>query len=241
MRITGGTLRGRTLKAPDGMGTRPTADRVREALFNIIAHHDWGEEIGKPLLGTHVLDAFAGTGALGLEAISRGAASCSFFENDRKALQALRENIAHTKTDEVAQIIQMDVTRAPRFTSASHLQNEASVGVTPHALRGPEQQTPPSVLCDSGSRIKCGMTLKEKPAPKNKAAQPAALVFLDPPYHKGLIERAVAALTAQGWIAPHALLVCETAKDEELTLPDCEELLSRTYGDTKIRFFTAQP
>ena len=184
MRITGGSLRGRTLKAPDGMATRPTADRVREALFNILAHHEWGDDIGKPLIGTVVLDAFAGTGALGLEAISRGAASCTFFEKDRKALFCLKENVVLAKMDEVAKIIQMDVTRPP------------------------------------------------------KAPQPASLVFLDPPYHKGLIEAAVAALTAQGWIAPHALLVCETAKDETLSLPpSCEESLTRSYGDTTIRFY----
>ncbi len=56
MRITGGTLRGRTLKAPEGLSTRPTTDRVREALFNILAHHDWGE-LGDPLDGAIVLDA----------------------------------------------------------------------------------------------------------------------------------------------------------------------------------------
>ena len=237
MRITGGTMRGRTLKAPEGMGTRPTADRVREALFNIIAHHDWGEEIGKPLLGTYVLDAFAGTGALGLEAISRGATSCTFFENDRKALQALRENISLLKVDEVARVMQVDVTKATRFTSSAPVQSGDSVSVTPHALRGPEQQKPNFVSCDSGSRVKRGMTQKEMPAQDNAAKQPATLVFLDPPYHKGLIEKAFAALSSQGWIAPHALLVCETAKDEELALPNCEELLSRKYGDTTIHFF----
>lgn len=183
MRITGGTLRGRTLKAPDGMGTRPTADRVREALFNIIAHHEWGDEIGDPLNNTIALDAFAGTGALGIEAISRGAASCIFFENDRKALNCLRENLAHMKLDEVTSIMPVDVTK---------------------------------VL---------------------KASQAASLIFLDPPYHKGLIEKAVNALHAQGWIAPHALLVCETAKDEKLALPQCAELLTRNYGDTMIWFF----
>ena len=77
MRVTGGDLRGRNLKAPEGMDTRPTTDRVREALFNILAHHDWGTD---PLAGAVVLDAFAGTGALGIEAVSRGAAFACFFD-----------------------------------------------------------------------------------------------------------------------------------------------------------------
>jgi len=184
MRITGGTLRGRTLRAPDGMGTRPTADRVREALFNILAHHDWGDELRNPLIGANILDAFAGTGALGIEAISRGANSCTFFEKDRKALLCLRENVALAKLDEVAAIMPVDVTKPP------------------------------------------------------KAKVAASLVFLDPPYHKGLIESAVLALTAQGWVAPKALLVCETAKDETLSLPPtCTALLSRHYGTTTITVY----
>ena len=249
MRITGGTLRGRTLKAPDGMGTRPTADRVREALFNIIAHHDWDEEIGDPLDGTHVLDAFAGTGALGLEAISRGAASCTFFENDRKALQSLRENIAHTKTDEVARVIQMDVTRAPQFSGLgqavkrSHHPPRAG-GSKLHGNFGEgfdklePQQTP---LPENAKAFSVDAPTSTPQGEGDGIPERPSLLFLDPPYHKGLIERAVATLSAQGWIAPHALLVCETAKDEELDLPNCEELLCRNYGDTKITFWAYAP
>ena len=78
--------------APAGSTTRPTADRMRQALFDMILHAPWG---GRECVeGATVLDAFAGTGALGLEALSRGAASATFIENDRIALAALRANIA---------------------------------------------------------------------------------------------------------------------------------------------------
>lgn len=85
MRIIGGTDRGRRLTAPRGLRTRPTAERVREALFDIL---------GSRVAGAHVLDLFAGTGAVGLEALSRGARRAVFVERDREALRALRANLA---------------------------------------------------------------------------------------------------------------------------------------------------
>src|SRR5271166_2589163 len=91
MRIVAGRWRGRALQAPQGAGTRPTADRVRQALFDMLMHAPWG---GKSLVeGALVLDVFAGTGALGLEALSRGAANAVFVERSRAALAALRGNI----------------------------------------------------------------------------------------------------------------------------------------------------
>ena len=87
MRIVAGTLRGRTVDAPTGLDTRPTTDRVREALFSSLYSLRGGFD------GAVVLDAFAGSGALGLEAISRGAESCVFFENNAKAAAQLRRNI----------------------------------------------------------------------------------------------------------------------------------------------------
>jgi 16S rRNA (guanine966-N2)-methyltransferase len=89
MRIVGGRFRGRAIAAPPGMATRPTSDRVREALFNILAH---GVD-GFSLEGARVLDLFAGSGALGLEALSRGAAYCLFVEDDADARGAIRQNI----------------------------------------------------------------------------------------------------------------------------------------------------
>ena len=87
MRIIAGTHRGTRLKEPANV-TRPTSDRVREAIFNVLRH---------VIPDAKVLDLFAGTGALGLESLSRGATSCLFIENDPQALQCLRKNLAHTK------------------------------------------------------------------------------------------------------------------------------------------------
>lgn len=89
MRIIAGRHRGTKLTEPAGANTRPTADRVRESLFNILA----GGRFGEAVLDAHIVDAFAGTGALGLEALSRGAAHASFIERDPGALKTLRANI----------------------------------------------------------------------------------------------------------------------------------------------------
>ena len=88
MRIVGGQYRGRALSAPDGQGTRPTSDRAREALFNVLEHAAWAE----PLQGARVIDLYAGTGAFGFEAMSRGGAFCLFVETDDGARGAIREN-----------------------------------------------------------------------------------------------------------------------------------------------------
>jgi 16S rRNA (guanine966-N2)-methyltransferase len=106
MRIVAGAWRGRTLVAPPGQGTRPTADRVRQALFDMIMHAEWG---GRALIeGATILDVFAGTGALGLEALSRGAATATFIESDPAALRALRTNIAACKAEDRTEILAVD-------------------------------------------------------------------------------------------------------------------------------------
>lgn len=89
MRIIAGTLRGRAIRTPEGGATRPTSDRARESLFNVLAHADWAPG----LEGVRVIDAFAGSGALGFEAISRGAAFCLFVETDAAARGCIRDNI----------------------------------------------------------------------------------------------------------------------------------------------------
>ncbi|MGV6819982.1 MAG: 16S rRNA (guanine(966)-N(2))-methyltransferase RsmD [Parvularcula sp.] len=87
MRIVGGQYKGRTLVAPKGMATRPTTDRTRESVFNILSHRDgWSFE------GSHAIDLFAGSGALGFEAVSRGAAFCLFVDSAAAARGAIREN-----------------------------------------------------------------------------------------------------------------------------------------------------
>ena len=109
MRIIAGAWRGRTLIAPVGEATRPTADRVRQALFDRLLHASWAGR--EAVEGAAVLDAFAGTGALGLEALSRGAASAVFIENDPKALLALRRNVA--AADGKGRVIAGDAVRPP--------------------------------------------------------------------------------------------------------------------------------
>ena len=113
MRIVGGRHRGRRLGAPPGEAVRPTSDRAREALFNILSHGDFAAA-GSPFFGKGVLDAFAGTGALGLEALSRGAREAAFIEDNRAALAALRRNIDMLDEDEHAHVVRGDATRPPR-------------------------------------------------------------------------------------------------------------------------------
>jgi 16S rRNA (guanine966-N2)-methyltransferase len=179
----GGRFRGLTL-ADVGAGDpaahlRPTSDRVRESLFNILQ----GGRYGTPLAGARVLDLFAGTGALGLEALSRGAVFATFIENGATALALLRENIAKTRT-------QAETTILPRDATAPG------------------------------------------------AGQPHDLVFLDPPYGKGLGEQALIAARAHGWLAPEALIVWE----ERTPMPAPEGFTpreSRRYGDTHITLLAA--
>jgi len=106
MRIVSGKLRGRSLRSPDHDGLRPTSDRVREAVFNILAH-------GMPrftLSGARVLDLFAGTGALGIEALSRGAIYCLFVEQDAAARALIRTNIEALGLTGLTRIFRRDAT-----------------------------------------------------------------------------------------------------------------------------------
>lgn len=118
MRIVGGRHRGRSLQAPEGLAVRPTADRTREALFNILTQGKlpWNGPAaapGNPLAGIRVLDAFAGTGALGLEALSRGAAHVTFMENQAAALNACRGNVRALDEAERCAVLPCDVLRPP--------------------------------------------------------------------------------------------------------------------------------
>lgn len=106
MRIVGGTLRGRALKSPSSQATRPTTDRLREALFNVLAHaYDDAAD------GARVLDLFAGTGALGIEAISRGAAFALFVEEAVEARALIRENVEALGLTGATRIFRRDATK----------------------------------------------------------------------------------------------------------------------------------
>jgi 16S rRNA (guanine966-N2)-methyltransferase len=188
MRIIGGRHRGTKLADLVGDKTRPTADRVRESLFNILN----GGRFGAPLDGGIVIDLFAGTGALGLEALSHGAAYASFVESDARALGVLRENISLLKRADDAAII-------------------------------------------GGNAITMG----------NIRGDAANLVFADAPYGTGDGLRAVANLASIGALAPEALIVIETAKNEVLdsALLDQHHLTileQRKYGKAMLHFIAAK-
>ncbi len=114
MRITGGRHRGRRLDVPHGSDVRPTSDRVRESLFNILTHGKHGVEVA----GASVLDAFAGTGALGLEALSRGAAHVTFMDIDRAVIALIERTLAMLDEDERATVRRADATLPPRAATA---------------------------------------------------------------------------------------------------------------------------
>lgn len=110
MRVIAGKLKGRRLKAPTWEGLRPTSDKLRETLFNVLASR---------IEGARVLDGYAGTGAVGIEALSRGAAHVTFIEEDRRALQLIEDNLAHCGLSEGYAIIRAPVQRGLRSLSGS--------------------------------------------------------------------------------------------------------------------------
>ena len=180
MRIVGGRLRGRNLAAPKSQAIRPTSDRLRESVFNILAH-----AYGDPVTGARVLDLFAGTGALGIEAISRGAAFALFIDDGAEARALIRQNVDALGLGMVTRVFRRDATRL----GAAH------------------------------------------------PVEPFGLVFLDPPYRKGLAAPSLASLRDGGWLRPDALVVVEEAADADFAPPvGFSEVERRTYDDTFVAF-----
>src|ERR1700741_3854949 len=178
MRVVGGRLRGRNLASPASREIRPTADRLRESVFNILIH-----AYGDPIQGARVLDLFAGTGALGIEAVSRGAAFALFVDNGAEARALLRNNVEALGLGGLTKVYRRDATDL-----------------------GPAHPM-----------------------------EPFSLVFLDPPYGKGLAEKALASLRDGGWLTPSALVVVEEAKAAAFAAPDgFAELERRAYDDTEF-------
>jgi len=183
MRIVAGKYRGLSLATPKDERVRPTSDRVREALFNVLAHNDFG--FGFKLEGARVLDLFAGTGALGLEALSRGARYVLFVDDQAESRGLIRRNV-----------------EAAHATGATKIWRRDATG------------------------------LGEMPV---NAGGPFDLVFIDPPYRKGLLAGALAAAHGGRWLSPRALIVAEMAEDEVFAAPDwVESLDERVYGETKL-------
>lgn len=117
MRVVAGELRGRRIDGPEGDATRPTTDKVREAVFNALGSLDAVD-------GAVVVDLFAGSGALGIEALSRGAARCTFVENDRRALGVMKGNIEALGIGDVSRVVQFDVVRDVTAAGALRLREE---------------------------------------------------------------------------------------------------------------------
>lgn len=183
MRIVGGRFRGRMLSVPKSQAIRPTADRLRESLFNILTH-----SYGDPAEGARVLDLFAGTGGLGLEALSRGAAFVLFVDDGAEARALLRGNVDALGAGGATKVYRRDATRL-----------------------GPAHPT-----------------------------EPFSLIFLDPPYGKGLAERALESVRDGGWLAPDALIVVEEAAEAGFAPPPgFEKIERRAYGDTQLIFLRA--
>ena len=179
MRIVAGKFRGARIEAPRGLATRPTSDRVRQALFNVLEH-------GPPRFdfeGARVLDLFAGSGALGLEALSRGARFCLLVDESAEARGAIRRNVEALELTGVTKIWRRDATK----------------------------------LGERGAIL------------------PFNLIFLDPPYGRGLGDQALAALADGGWVADGAIVVVEERADAAIALPATfQEIDTRSHGDTKI-------
>ncbi|MDJ0930242.1 16S rRNA (guanine(966)-N(2))-methyltransferase RsmD [Breoghania sp.] len=180
MRIISGRFRGTHLATPKSAATRPSSDRLRETVFNILAHgfDDAAED-------ARVLDLFAGTGALGLEALSHGARSCVFVEEAVEPRGLIRRNSETMGLTGATKIFRRDATR----------------------------------LGDAGT------------------IEPFDLVFLDPPYRKGLGEKALSSALAGGWLKPTALCVLEEAADSIVEVPArFETVEERGIGDSKVLF-----
>ena len=180
MRVVGGKLRSRPIAGPKSDAVRPTSDRLREALFNILTH-----SYGDPVTGARVLDLFAGTGALGIEAISRGADYALFVDEGVEARALLRDNVESLGLGGVTRIFRRDASKL-----------------------GPAHPL-----------------------------DPFSLIFLDPPYGKGLAEKSLISARDGGWLMPEALLVVEEAADAGFNTPEgFIELERRRYDDTEFTF-----
>ena len=180
MRIVGGEFRGRPIAAPRSQSIRPTTDRTREAVFNVLAHR-----FGDPSQGARVLDLFSGTGALGLEALSRGAAFCMFIEESPEGRGLIRDNVEAMGLTGRTKIFRRDATS----------------------------------LGPAGT------------------VQPFGLVFADPPYGRGLGEKALRSARDGGWLVAGALCVVEEVSSAVFDPGEGFSVLNeRSYGETVVRF-----
>ena len=184
MRIVAGKFRGKQLTSPSDESIRPTADRVRESMFNILA-----SRLGRVFTEIRVLDLFAGTGALGLEALSRGAAHVTIVDTGAEARGIIRDHIEAFGAGGITKLLRRDAT-------------------------------------DLGTPGTFGQF---------------NLIFLDPPYNKGLGEQALAGLRANNWLAPGATIVLEDSIEANIELPAGFTLEDRReYGAAAVHFLSVE-
>ena len=144
MRIVAGKHRGRLIEAPPGEAIRPTSDRARQALFNILAHRFLRSDGTPELVGARVLDGFAGTGALGLEALSRGAAHVTFMDKDPAAILAIGANLRRCAENKNADVLRCDAANPPPARQAcaiALLDPPYRSALAAPALRGLQRQS----------------------------------------------------------------------------------------------------
>ena len=178
MRIIAGKYRGRRLQAPRGRLIRPTSDRLRESIFNIV---------GDAIAGHNALDVFAGTGALGIEALSRGAEHVVFLDNHPQALQYVRSNLQPLEI----------------------------------------QRQWYAIRWDAGKNLHCLSALKLR----------FGYAFLDPPYDRGLAQKALENLIDAEVMHPDGLIIIEHHQREGINWPECVSLWDqRRYGKTLVTF-----
>jgi len=179
LRVISGNLKGRRLFSVKGLSLRPTSDRVKEAIFDILQDCFQGQK---------VLDLFAGTGALGIEALSRGARRAFFVEGSARSRSALRKNIENCHLEEKAEVL--------------------------------------------GREVYAGINLLEA------RGESFELIFLDPPYGKGLARRTLESLSRSSIVAAGALIVAEHSPSELLeAIPPLKKVDWRRYGSTQVSFF----
>ncbi len=181
MRIVGGEFRGRSLATPKSNDIRPTTDRTRESLFNILSH-----SYPDALDGTRVLDLFAGTGAFGFEALSRGCRHALFVEQGVEGRGLIQTNVETLGLQGRAKVFRRDATSL------------GGVGTM----------------------------------------EPFHLVFADPPYAKGLGEKALESAAIGNWLVPGALVILEERADvQPAPVAVFENLDVRVFGDTRMHFY----
>lgn len=181
MRVISGSARGKKLAAREGMDTRPTTDRVKEAIFNIIQFQ---------VPGARVLDLFGGSGALAVEALSRGAQSAVVVDESKEAIRIIQQNLRETRLAEKAKVLQMD---DQSFLKGYH-------------------------------------------------GEPFDLVFLDPPYGKDMVNRAMKTLIGCQCVAPCGIIICESEKGDLLLeqVGQFRQKKQYRYGKTVLTVYRAE-